>query len=101
MTNNTGQIDIVDGGDDYLTMQQCPMSISPCGRYFALASLAGQLNVWDTITSDIVAQYIPSKHLSANCTKISWPPDYYPMINNQINVCLFILLELSNEFFKC
>nr|XP_046914381.1 probable serine/threonine-protein kinase cdc7 [Dermatophagoides farinae] len=85
MTNNTGQIDIVDGGDDYLTMQQCPMSISPCGRYFALASLAGQLNVWDTITSDIVAQYIPSKHLSANCTKISWPPDYYPMINNQIN----------------
>lgn len=86
MTNNNGQINVI--GDECL-MNMRPMSISSCGRYFALATLAGQLNVWDTITANLVAQYIPSKHLSANCTKICWPPDHHhSTINNQINVSI-------------
>ncbi|KAH9425123.1 WD repeat-containing protein 43 [Dermatophagoides pteronyssinus] len=98
MTNNNGQINVI--GDECL-MNMRPMSISSCGRYFALATLAGQLNVWDTITANLVAQYIPSKHLSANCTKICWPPDHHhSTINNQINGTPKKQNDIMNELKK-
>lgn len=69
--------------DSAITKQ---MSISPCGQYFAVASLTGQLNVWDTITSSLLARYVPSSHLLATCSKICWPPD--KQLDSSINVCI-------------
>lgn len=77
--------------DSTITKQ---MSISPCGQYFAVASLAGQLNVWDTITSNLVARYVPSSHLLATCSKLAWPPDNH--INISIDVCLKVHLIKKN-----
>lgn len=51
-----------------------PMAISANGNYFSIASLDGQIDIWDTVSSELVSQYTHSKHLSATCVRLSWPP---------------------------
>ncbi|KAF7495879.1 WD repeat-containing protein 43 [Sarcoptes scabiei] len=87
---------------DEMATSSGPMAVSPCGRYFAITSLAGHLNVWDTLTADLVSQYLPSSHLSAKCIKISWP-DFnsnaatQSMINGSDSKLLDIQYELQKH----
>jgi len=47
---------------------------SPSGQELALTTHDGRMTVWDAQTRQIKHQYIPSKHLSAVCTCLSWIP---------------------------
>ena len=47
---------------------------SPVGHELALTSHDGKMTVWDAQTGQVKHQYIPSKHLSAVCTCLSWMP---------------------------
>jgi len=47
---------------------------SPTGQELALTTHDGRMTVWDAQTRQIKHQYIPSKHLSAVCTCLSWMP---------------------------
>ena len=47
---------------------------SPAGQELAITTHDGRMSVWDAQTSQIKHQYIPSKHLSAVCTCLSWMP---------------------------
>ena len=47
---------------------------SPGGQELALTTNDGRMHVWDAQTGQIKHQYIPSKHLSAVCTCLSWMP---------------------------
>ena len=47
---------------------------SPVGHELALTTHDGRMTVWDAQTRQVKHQYIPSKHLSAVCTCLSWMP---------------------------
>ncbi|KAJ7991235.1 hypothetical protein DPEC_G00295220 [Dallia pectoralis] len=43
-------------------------------QYLALCAQDGRLRVWDTDSKTLHQEYVPSAHLSATCTCISWGP---------------------------
>ena len=47
---------------------------SPIGQELALTTYDGRITIWDAQTRQMKNQYIPSKHLSAVCTCLSWMP---------------------------
>lgn len=51
----------------------CPSAISPNGSYYSVSTHDGQLHIWDTKTSALVADYTPTAHLSATCVRLVWP----------------------------
>uniref|UniRef100_A0A8D0GPZ3 WD repeat domain 43 n=1 Tax=Sphenodon punctatus TaxID=8508 RepID=A0A8D0GPZ3_SPHPU len=51
----------------------CAFSPSDC-RYLALSGPDGRLRVWDTPSSRLQHEYVPSAHLSAACTCLAWAP---------------------------
>ncbi|CAL9686203.1 unnamed protein product [Knipowitschia caucasica] len=61
-----------DGGSSTL---QLPCVFSPKSRqYLALCAQDGRLRVWNTDNKTLQQEYVPSAHLSATCTCISWGP---------------------------
>uniref|UniRef100_A0A665V7Y5 Small-subunit processome Utp12 domain-containing protein n=1 Tax=Echeneis naucrates TaxID=173247 RepID=A0A665V7Y5_ECHNA len=54
---------------------QLPCVFSPKSRqYLALCAQDGRLRVWNTDSKTLHQEYVPSAHLSATCTCISWGP---------------------------
>ncbi|KAK7103270.1 WD repeat-containing protein 43-like [Littorina saxatilis] len=49
-------------------------SFSPKGDYLAYAGFDGVLKIWETTTGNSVADFSPSKHLTATCTCLQWGP---------------------------
>ncbi|XP_042704461.2 WD repeat-containing protein 43 isoform X1 [Chrysemys picta bellii] len=61
----------VCGGD----APRAPCAFSPGGcRSLALCGPDGRLRVWDTPSSRLQHEYVPSAHLSAACTCLAWAP---------------------------
>ncbi|KAK7905234.1 hypothetical protein WMY93_017841 [Mugilogobius chulae] len=61
-----------DGGSSSL---QLPCVFSPKSRqYLALCAQDGRLRIWNTDNKTLHKEYVPSAHLSATCTCISWGP---------------------------
>ncbi|XP_055086934.1 WD repeat-containing protein 43 isoform X2 [Periophthalmus magnuspinnatus] len=61
-----------DGGSSSL---QLPCVFSPKSRqYLALCAQDGRLRIWNTDNKTLHQEYVPSAHLSATCTCISWGP---------------------------
>uniref|UniRef100_A0A8C9VE81 WD repeat domain 43 n=1 Tax=Scleropages formosus TaxID=113540 RepID=A0A8C9VE81_SCLFO len=61
-----------DGGS---FSQSLPCAFSPKSRqYLAVCAPDGRLRVWDTESKTLQQEYVPSAHLSATCTCISWGP---------------------------
>ncbi|KAH1173631.1 hypothetical protein KIL84_017470, partial [Mauremys mutica] len=59
------------GGD----APRAPCAFSPGGRRsLALCGPDGRLRVWDTPSSRLQHEYVPSAHLSAACTCLAWAP---------------------------
>ena len=50
------------------------LKFSPTGQELAITTHDGRMTIWDAQTRQIKHQYIPSKHLSAVCTCLSWMP---------------------------
>ena len=67
----------------------CPMALSANGNFFSISSLDGQLHIWDTLSTDRIANYKPSAHLSATCVRISWPQLFSNSSNNDSIVIIF------------
>ncbi|KAG7509731.1 WD repeat-containing protein 43 [Solea senegalensis] len=54
---------------------QLPCVFSPKAQQFlALCAQDGRLRVWNTDSKTLHQEYVPSAHLSATCTCISWGP---------------------------
>ncbi|KAM9354197.1 WD repeat-containing protein 43 [Pholidichthys leucotaenia] len=54
---------------------QLPCVFSPKSRQFlALCAQDGRLRIWNTDSKTLQQEYVPSAHLSATCTCISWGP---------------------------
>ncbi|KAL8185587.1 UNVERIFIED_CONTAM: hypothetical protein K2H54_055337 [Gekko kuhli] len=52
-----------------------PCAFSPSERRFlALSGPDGRLRVWETPSSRLQHEYVPSAHLSAACTCLAWAP---------------------------
>ncbi|KAM4679189.1 WD repeat-containing protein 43 isoform 2-T2 [Amazona ochrocephala] len=51
----------------------CSFSPREC-RFFAISSSDGRLRVWETASSRLQHEYVPSAHLSAACTCLAWAP---------------------------
>ncbi|XP_015283452.1 PREDICTED: WD repeat-containing protein 43 [Gekko japonicus] len=52
-----------------------PCAFSPSERrLLALSGLDGRLRVWETPSSRLQHEYVPSAHLSAACTCLAWAP---------------------------
>lgn len=47
---------------------------SPKGEYLAYTGLDGVLQIWDTASGNSIANFTPSKHLTATCTCLQWGP---------------------------
>ncbi|CAN9502593.1 unnamed protein product [Ophioblennius macclurei] len=63
-----------DGGGGSSPLQ-LPCVFSPKPRqYLALCAQDGRLRVWNTDSKTLRQEYVPSAHLSATCTCISWGP---------------------------
>ncbi|XP_023649180.1 WD repeat-containing protein 43 [Paramormyrops kingsleyae] len=61
-----------DGGS---LLRALPCAFSPKSHeYLALCAQDGRLRIWDTDSKALHREYIPSAHLSATCTCISWGP---------------------------
>ncbi|KAM7404017.1 hypothetical protein PAMA_004436 [Pampus argenteus] len=61
-----------DGGS---TSLQLPCVFSPKSRqYLALCAQDGRLRIWNTDSKTLHQEYVPSAHLSATCSCISWGP---------------------------
>ncbi|KAM7376632.1 hypothetical protein PAMP_006355 [Pampus punctatissimus] len=61
-----------DGGSSSL---QLPCVFSPKSRqYLALCAQDGRLRIWNTDSKTLHQEYVPSAHLSATCSCISWGP---------------------------
>ncbi|KAM9708330.1 LOW QUALITY PROTEIN: WD repeat-containing protein 43 [Menidia menidia] len=61
-----------DGGS---SAPQLPCDFSPKSRRFlALCAQDGRLRIWDTDSKTLRQEYVPSAHLSATCTCITWGP---------------------------
>ncbi|KAM4541988.1 WD repeat-containing protein 43 isoform 2-T2 [Odontesthes bonariensis] len=61
-----------DGGSASL---QLPCVFSPKSRqYLALCAQDGRLRIWNTDSKTLQQEYVPSAHLSATCTCITWGP---------------------------
>uniref|UniRef100_A0A4W5L8Q2 WD repeat domain 43 n=1 Tax=Hucho hucho TaxID=62062 RepID=A0A4W5L8Q2_9TELE len=61
-----------DGGSSSLGL---PCVFSPKSRqYLALCAQDGRLRIWNTDIKTLNQEYVPSAHLSATCTCISWGP---------------------------
>uniref|UniRef100_A0A8C8FPA7 Small-subunit processome Utp12 domain-containing protein n=1 Tax=Oncorhynchus tshawytscha TaxID=74940 RepID=A0A8C8FPA7_ONCTS len=61
-----------DGGSFSLGL---PCVFSPKSRqYLALCAQDGRLRIWNTDIKTLNQEYVPSAHLSATCTCISWGP---------------------------
>uniref|UniRef100_A0A4W5KZA5 WD repeat domain 43 n=1 Tax=Hucho hucho TaxID=62062 RepID=A0A4W5KZA5_9TELE len=67
-----GSIMATDGGSSSLGL---PCVFSPKSRqYLALCAQDGRLRIWNTDIKTLNQEYVPSAHLSATCTCISWGP---------------------------
>lgn len=67
-----GSIMAADGGSFSLGL---PCVFSPKSRqYLALCAQDGRLRIWNTDIKTLNQEYVPSAHLSATCTCISWGP---------------------------
>ncbi|KAM8833110.1 WD repeat-containing protein 43 [Synchiropus picturatus] len=54
---------------------QLPCVFSPKSRqYLALCAQDGRLRIWNTDSKTLHQEYVPSAHLSATCTCITWGP---------------------------
>ncbi|XP_067469840.1 WD repeat-containing protein 43 isoform X1 [Thunnus thynnus] len=54
---------------------QLPCVFSPKSRqYLALCAQDGRLRIWNTDSKTLHQEYVPSAHLSATCSCISWGP---------------------------
>ncbi|MBN3324680.1 WDR43 protein, partial [Atractosteus spatula] len=61
-----------DGGSASLVF---PSAFSPKSRqYLAVCAQDGRLRIWDTQSNTLHQEYVPSAHLSATCSCISWGP---------------------------
>ncbi|XP_024863799.1 WD repeat-containing protein 43 isoform X2 [Kryptolebias marmoratus] len=61
-----------DGGSSSV---QLPCVFSPKSRqYLAVCAQDGRLRIWNTDSKTLHQEYVPSAHLSATCTCISWGP---------------------------
>lgn len=59
-----------DGGRSAL-----PCAFSPKSRQFlALCAQDGRLRIWNTDSKTLQQEYVPSAHLSAACTCVTWGP---------------------------
>lgn len=50
------------------------VKFSENGEYLAYSDPSGILKVWQTSNNKLHREYVPSSHLSATCTCISWAP---------------------------
>lgn len=48
---------------------------SPGGEYLGTSGSDGRLKIWDSATSTLKQEFVPSSHLTATCTCIEWAPD--------------------------
>ncbi|MGH0148332.1 UNVERIFIED_CONTAM: hypothetical protein FKN15_012439 [Acipenser sinensis] len=54
--------------------------VSPCAfspkshQYLALSTQDGRLRLWDILSNTLYQEYVPSAHLSATCTCLTWGP---------------------------
>ncbi|XP_003757855.1 WD repeat-containing protein 43 [Sarcophilus harrisii] len=63
------------GRRDPLAPSGSPCAFSPRGQhYFSLAGPDGHLRVWETASSRLHQDFVPSAHLSATCTCLAWAP---------------------------
>ncbi|XP_036605526.1 WD repeat-containing protein 43 [Trichosurus vulpecula] len=63
------------GRRDPLAPSGVPCAFSPRGQhYFSLAGPDGHLRVWETASSRLHQDFVPSAHLSATCTCLAWAP---------------------------
>ncbi|XP_013865349.1 WD repeat-containing protein 43 [Austrofundulus limnaeus] len=61
--------------DDGISSLQLPCVFSPKSRqYLAVCAQDGRLRIWNTDSKTLHQEYVPSAHLSATCTCISWGP---------------------------
>jgi WD40 repeat protein len=49
-------------------------AFSPGGQYLAASGSDGRLRIWDTGTSTLKEEFVPSSHLTATCTALEWSP---------------------------
>ncbi|CAL8090103.1 unnamed protein product [Orchesella dallaii] len=47
---------------------------SSSGEYLGVSGTDGRLRIWDTSTSVLKQEFVPSSHLTATCTCIEWAP---------------------------
>ena len=67
-----------------------PVAFSGDGNYFASCANDGTLKVWNTVTGQIKQQYVPSSHLSAACSCLSWSCGQVDDVRQQACSTLFI-----------
>ncbi|XP_037551437.1 WD repeat-containing protein 43 [Nematolebias whitei] len=61
--------------DDGISSLQLPCVFSPKSRqYLAVCAQDGRLRIWNTDSKTLHQEYVPSAHLSATCTCLSWGP---------------------------
>ncbi|XP_020648748.2 WD repeat-containing protein 43 [Pogona vitticeps] len=74
--------DTTCGCGERATAAQSPLFVTgtPCAfspherRFLALSGPDGRLRVWETASSRLHHEYVPSAHLSAACTCLAWAP---------------------------
>ncbi|KAK2150432.1 hypothetical protein LSH36_405g01017 [Paralvinella palmiformis] len=50
------------------------LDVSSDGEYLAISGADGVLKLWETSTGSLSQEYVPTSHLSATCTCLSWGP---------------------------
>lgn len=75
------------------------VEFSKASRYLCHADVNGVVKIWDVITGVLKQEYVPSSHLSVQCTCISWSPNCESKSKVYLHFRLeFYLLEKIDVF---
>lgn len=70
---------------------------SPGGTYLGVSGADGRLRLWDTATSVLKQEFVPSSHLTATCTCLEWSPCSNQVIIIFCQVSLFDTYQYNHE----
>lgn len=79
-------------------------SFSPRGAYLAFSGYDGVLKILETVTGNSIADFSPSKHLTATCTCLQWGPGRHlksVSFETLLKPCLTQVVLVAIRFFLC
>ena len=88
---------------------ECSAAFSDDCKLFAYSSPDGRLKIWDTDSGTLKQEYVPSSHLSAAATCLSWRGQVrllFPYIPTEYSLLLFVFFAIHGikiivfEFFS-